>query len=463
MPKEFKGLASILLAFLVLMAIGMSAEAKSYPTGLIVTPEELAKNREQIAATTALHPAGIIPSYPPSWDWRSKGGLTPVKDQGGCGACVAFAILATEESAWLINNSSQKYDLSEWYLFQKGRGSCSSGSQFERMLDAAKVSGTVTEKCCPYLGSTTCTSPLYRIKSWAKIYTIAEAKAYISTKGPLMSGMGVYSDFFDVDSNKIYAQEYGDFVGYHAICIVGYDDIAKCWIVKNSWSTAWGVDGYCRIAYNQCGIGTEFPFYSEKIVPSSGPTPATEKTFSARVISYRPSGIFQFGTTTPDDKWVLETTKSGVTGQIGTYPFGQKFGFKIKTSEGVTYYTDQQMNPDKAKHASLINLSSGRTWISWYGIARKYSSDVTIEVTSNVDPLGLNKSKENTVERLTNKTSVIGTFAAEGYNATGLDEEYIDVGEPNVRQSIKRTKIGNQVAEATGKGRATNNIKIVSN
>ena len=74
-----------------------------------------------------------------------------------------------------------------------------------------------------------------------------------------MSGMGVYSDFFDVDSNKIYAQEYGDFVGYHAICIVGYDDIAKCWIVKNSWSTAWGINGYCRIAYNQCGIGTSFP------------------------------------------------------------------------------------------------------------------------------------------------------------------------------------------------------------
>lgn len=462
MHRRFKGPASIMLLLSALMTIGMNAEAKSYSTGLIVTPEELAMNREQIATATALHPAGIITSYPSFWDWRSNGGVTPVKDQGGCGACVAFATLATEESAWLINNSSQEYDLSEWYLFQEGGGSCSSGSQFERMLDAAKVSGTVAEECGPYLGSATCTSPLYRIKSWAKIYTIAEAKAYISTKGPIMSGMEVYTDFFDVDSNEIYAQEYGDFAGYHAICIVGYNDTAKCWIVKNSWSTAWGDDGYCRIAYDQCGIGTEFPFYSEEVMPSSGPTPATNKTFSARVISYRPSGIYQFGTTTPDDKWVLNTTEYGVNGTIGTYPYGQKFRFKIKTAEGVTYYTDQRMNPDKSKHSTLINLSNGKVWVSWYGIARKNSSDVTIEVASNVDTLGLNESKENTIERLTNKTSVIGSVPEE-YKATSLDEDYIDVKEPKVVRNSDRIRIGDQVAEATGNGQATNNMKIILN
>ena len=212
-------------------------EVKYYPTGLIVTAAELADNRAKIdAANRLLRASGINISYPASWDWRSKGMVTPVKDQSGCGACVAFAALAAEESAWLINNSSRNYDLSEWYLFQKGGGYCSSGSQFERILDAARYQGTVTEECCPYLKSTLCTSPLYRISSWKKIYTSAEAKEHISKRGPLMSGMAVYEDFYWVDSNKIYSQEWGSFYGNHAICLVGYDDAAGCWIVKNSWS-----------------------------------------------------------------------------------------------------------------------------------------------------------------------------------------------------------------------------------
>jgi uncharacterized repeat protein (TIGR01451 family) len=64
--------------------------------------------------------------------------------------------------------------------------------------------------------------------------------------------------------------------------------------------------------------------------------------------------------------------------------------------------------------------------------------------------------------RLTNKVSVIGTPVPEGYNVTSLGEEYVDVKEPKVRRNVERTKIGDQVAMATGNGRATNNIKVVS-
>jgi C1A family cysteine protease len=354
---------------------------KSYPTGLIVTASELAENRVKIREANRLMSAsGINVSYPVSWDWRSKGGVTAVKDQRTCGACVAFAAVATEESAWLINNSSHKYDLSEWYLFQKGGGDCSAGSRYEWILKAANAPGTVTEECCPYLESTVCTSPLYKISSWKKIYNAAQAKEYISKKGPLMTGMEVYEDFYWVDSNEIYMQEFGSFMAYHAICIVGYDDTAGCWIVKNSWSRGWGDDGYCRIAYNQCGIGVVFPFYSVEIAPASDPVPLP-KAFSAKVIS-RPSGIFDFGITVPNDKWVLKTTKYGAAGEIGTYPSNQRFGYKIKTSDGLTYYSDQSKNPDGLKHATILNLTSGNAWISWKGITGKYTSDVVIQVTS---------------------------------------------------------------------------------
>ena len=357
------------------------AANKSYPTGLIVTPEELAENKANIAeATSLLRASDINISYPSSWDWRDRSGVTPVRDQGGCGACVAFAVLASEESAWIINNSSRNYDLSEWYLFQNGKGSCSAGSQFDRILDAAKSPGTVTEACCPYLESTKCKSPQYKIASWKKIYTVAEAKEYISKTGPLITGMSVYEDFFWVDSKKIYTQEYGSFMGYHAVCIVGYDDKAGCWIVKNSWSTSWGDDGYCRIAYGQCGMGTEFPFYAVGITPGSDPSP-TPRIFRAKVIT-RPAGLYDFGIFAPDDKWVLTTTQNGITGEIGTYKSDQRFGYKLKSSDGRTYYSDQKMNPDGAKHASIFDLSDGREWISWRGMANKYSSDVVIEVAA---------------------------------------------------------------------------------
>ena len=356
-----------------------SVSVKHYPTGLLVTAEELAENRGRIEeANRLMRASGMNATYPASWDWRGKNMVTPIKDQSGCGACVAFATLAAEESAWLINNSSRNYDLSEWYLFQKGGGYCSSGSQFERVLDAARSPGTVTEECCPYLKSAICTSPLYKIASCKKIYTSAEAKEHISKKGPLVSGMAVHEDFYWVDSDEIYSLQWGSFMGHHAICIVGYDDSAGCWIVKNSWSKSWGKEGFCRIGYGQCGIGSDFPFYAVEIAPGSDPAPLS-KNFSAKVIS-RPTEAYDFGITAPEDKWVLRTDKYGAEAEIGVYPGNQRFGYKLRTPDGLIYYSDQSKNPDGRKHANVIDLSGGRSWISWKGITSKYSSDAVVEV-----------------------------------------------------------------------------------
>ena len=52
--------------------------------------------------------------------------------------------------------------------------------------------------------------------------------------------------------------------GYHCICVVGYDDSQQCWIIKNSWGTTWGTNGFGRIGYGQADllIDSSWMFYS---------------------------------------------------------------------------------------------------------------------------------------------------------------------------------------------------------
>ena len=248
---------------------------KTYSTGLIVSPAEIQHNLAMFAATAKLLKAV---KYPSSFDWRNYEGkdfTTPIRDQGKCGSCVAFATVALMESMMEIVKKDPKLqpDLSEAYLFPRGGGKCESGAQFVRMLMAAE-SGVCDELCCPYSGDwRPCPdfkSRLVAIANYQTIFSPEEAKAHISSTGPLMTGMAVYTDFFEYEGG-IYRQDYGDFAGNHAVLIVGYDEGEDCWMGKNSWGPTWGEKGWFRIMQEECGMGSAFPFYSAAL--SSSPIP----------------------------------------------------------------------------------------------------------------------------------------------------------------------------------------------
>lgn len=297
---------------------------KIYPTGLIISSAEIQHNLSMFAAATKLLTAV---SYPKTFDWRKTGAgdyTTPIRDQGQCGSCVAFATIGLMESVLEIVKKDTKLqpDLSEAYLFPRGGGNCASGAQFVRMIMAAE-SGVCDESCCPYTGDWK-PCPDYKkrltaISSYKTIYSADQAKAYIATTGPVMTGMEVYTDFFDYDGG-IYSQEYGDFAGNHAVVIVGYDDNEGYWICKNSWSTAWGESGWFRIKQGQCGMGSSFPFYSA----SMGSAPPSPNGPTAPDLTAPIDGTFYVTMTkkpaTGDAILVVNNTEIGplTTGKIAT-------------------------------------------------------------------------------------------------------------------------------------------------
>jgi len=235
--------------------------------GLAMTPElafsslQAARKSEQ-SGTKAANAL-----LPPTIDWRnykSKNWVTPIRDQGSCGSCVAFATCATLESRTLIsqNKPSVNFDLSEAHLFYCGTpNSCDLGWQPAFALNFAQTVGVGLESSFPYTpGNQACR----QVTPAVKIHHASVAATTIARKtalldGPVVASMAVYDDFFHYKSG-VYRHVSGNLVGYHAICVIGYDDSQGCWLAKNSWGTSWGDSGFFAIRYGECGIDTQFPF-----------------------------------------------------------------------------------------------------------------------------------------------------------------------------------------------------------
>jgi C1A family cysteine protease len=193
--------------------------------------------------------------------------VTPVKNQGGCGSCVAFGTTSVVESMVRIQrgNPSLTIDLSEAHLFfclgAATGASCSNGWWPQQAFNEYKTKGVADEACFPYnAGATSCQA----CSDWASRVTKitgvkdltgnpAGMKDWISTKGPLSTCFYVYNDFFSYKSG-IYKHVTGALAGGHCVSIVGYDDGGGYWMCKNSWDTSWGDKGYFCIAYGDSYI-----------------------------------------------------------------------------------------------------------------------------------------------------------------------------------------------------------------
>ncbi len=189
-----------------------------------------------------------LPGVPNRWDWRNAHGenwITPIRDQQYCGTCTIFASLATTEGA--INtyyNQHIDVDLSEQDISCNHKEICSQGSFNSVSMDDLINKGVTTEGCLPYISDPTscnkCSNPTstsWKIKNYITegyvdgVSNDATLKKALYENGPLT-----------VDT---YWNYIGNTVG-HAISIVGYypSEEGTVWIIKNSWGTTWGENGF---------------------------------------------------------------------------------------------------------------------------------------------------------------------------------------------------------------------------
>jgi len=246
-------------------------------------PSTRIRSNENFTSMSNPGPAGLASKH----DWRDENGVdwtTPIKDQGGCGSCVAFGTLASLEAMLKIRtykDNNKTIDLSEAHLFYCNDREClpgdpNSGWSMSPACDYLKNNGVPDDACFPYTDHNqpcnTCSDWKSRIgytkiPSWSHTMDVNKMKDNIVKNGPQITGMAVYEDFWDYESG-VYEYVNGGLEGYHCVSVVGFDDTNECWICKNSWGTGWGENGWFKIKYRECGIDDVFGMWN-LVAPSN--------------------------------------------------------------------------------------------------------------------------------------------------------------------------------------------------
>ncbi|XP_044742976.1 digestive cysteine proteinase 1 [Chrysoperla carnea] len=218
----------------------------------------------------------LVTILPDQLDWRLFGAVTPVKDQSICGSCWSFGTVGAIEGAYFLKNGGNLVRLSQQALIDcswgYGNNGCDGGEDFRAYQWMLKHGGIPTEEeYGPYLGQdgychANNVSLVAKITGFVNVTTNNQdaLRLAIAKHGPISVAIDASHKTFSFYSNGLYYEpkcKNGPDELDHAVLAVGYGVMngQLYWLVKNSWSTYWGNDGYILMSAknNNCGVMTD--------------------------------------------------------------------------------------------------------------------------------------------------------------------------------------------------------------